>query len=36
LPRGIIGTLQHWWEARRQPEALDPDPRPVGAPAPAE
>jgi urea transport system permease protein len=36
LPRGIVGTLQHWWAARRKPETPDPDPQPVGAPAPAE
>ena len=36
LPRGIIGTFQHWWEARRKPDTPGPDPRPVGAPALAE
>jgi urea transport system permease protein len=36
LPRGIVGTLQHWWEARRKPEKPDPGPQPVGAPALAE
>jgi urea transport system permease protein len=36
LPRGIIGTLQHWWAARRKPENSDSDPQPVGAPALAE
>jgi urea transport system permease protein len=36
LPRGIIGSLQYWWEARRKPETRDPDPQPVGAPALAE
>jgi urea transport system permease protein len=36
LPRGIVGTLQHWWAAGRKPETPDPDPQPVGAPAPAE
>jgi urea transport system permease protein len=36
LPRGIVGTVQHWWAARRKPETPDPDPQPVGAPAPAE
>ncbi len=36
LPRGITGTFQHWWEARRKPETSDPGPQPVGAPALAE
>ncbi len=36
LPRGIVGTVQHWWAARRKPETPDPDPGPLGAPAPAE
>jgi urea transport system permease protein len=36
LPRGIIGTLQHGWEARRKPETPGSDPQPVGAPALAE
>jgi urea transport system permease protein len=36
LPRGIIGTLQHWSVSRRKPETRDPDPQPVGAPALAE
>jgi urea transport system permease protein len=30
LPRGIVGTLQHWWAARRKPDA---GPQPVPAPA---
>jgi urea transport system permease protein len=33
LPRGIIGTLQHWWKARRRLEKSDHGPQPVGAPA---
>jgi urea transport system permease protein len=36
LPRGIIGSLRHWWTVRRKPEAPDPDPQPAGAPALAE
>jgi urea transport system permease protein len=36
LPRGIVGTLQHWWASRRKPETPDPDPQTVGAPAAAE
>jgi urea transport system permease protein len=36
LPRGIIGTVQHWWVSGRKPETRDPDAQPVGAPAPAE
>src|SRR5260370_25984432 len=36
LPRGIVGTSQHLWAYRRQPETPDPDPQPVGAPAAAE
>jgi urea transport system permease protein len=36
LPRGIVGTAQHWWTARRKSETPGPDPQPVGAPAPAE
>ncbi len=36
LPRGIVGTIRHWWANRRKPETPDPDPEPVGAPAPAE
>jgi urea transport system permease protein len=36
LPRGIVGTIQHLWAGRRKPETPDLDPRPVGAPAPAE
>jgi urea transport system permease protein len=34
LPRGIVGTLQHWWAARRKPDMSGPDP--VGEPMPAE
>jgi urea transport system permease protein len=34
LPRGIVGTLQHWWAARRKPDMPSPDP--VGEPMPAE
>jgi urea transport system permease protein len=36
LPRGIVGTLQHWWAERRKPDVPDPDPRSVGEPMPAE
>jgi urea transport system permease protein len=36
LPRGIVGTLQHWRVARRKPQTPDPDPQPAGATAPAE
>jgi urea transport system permease protein len=36
LPRGIVGTVQHWWTARRKPGKPDPDPEPLGAAAPAE
>jgi urea transport system permease protein len=36
LPRGIIGSLHHWWAARRKPETPDPDPQPAAAPALAE
>jgi urea transport system permease protein len=36
LPRGIVGTLQHWWAERRKPDMPDPDPQPVGEPMPAE
>jgi len=36
LPRGIVGTVQHWWANRHKPETPDPDADPVGAPAPAE
>jgi urea transport system permease protein len=35
LPRGIVGTIQHRW-AERRPDKTDPDPQPVGEPAPAE
>jgi urea transport system permease protein len=34
LPRGIVGTLQHWWATRRKPDMPGPDP--VGEPMPAE
>jgi urea transport system permease protein len=34
LPRGIVGTLQHWWTARRKPDMPGSDP--VGQPMPAE
>ena len=34
LPRGIVGTMRHWWELRRKPEMPGPDQ--VGAPLPAE
>jgi urea transport system permease protein len=33
LPRGIVGSLQHWWAARRIAET---GPHPAGEPAPAE
>jgi len=36
LPRGIVGTIQHLWAERRRPDKTDPDPQPVGEPAPAE
>jgi urea transport system permease protein len=36
LPRGIVGTIQHYWAERRKPDSTDPDPRPVGEPMPAE
>jgi urea transport system permease protein len=36
LPRGIVGTIQHLWANRRKPQTPDPDPQPVGQPAPAE
>ncbi len=36
LPRGIVGTVQHAWAARRRPEAADPGPQPGGVPALAE
>src|SRR5215472_5499817 len=36
LPRGIVGTVHHWWVNRHKPETPDPDADPVGAPAPAE
>jgi ABC-type branched-subunit amino acid transport system permease subunit len=36
LPRGIIGTIQHYWNERRKPDAPGPDPQPVGEPMPAE
>jgi urea transport system permease protein len=34
LPRGIVGTLEHWWATRRKPDMPGPDP--VGEPMPAE
>jgi urea transport system permease protein len=34
LPRGIVGTMRHWWELRRKPDRPDPDR--VGEPLPAE
>jgi len=36
LPRGIVGTIIHWWAGRRRPDQPGPDPRPVGEPLPAE
>jgi urea transport system permease protein len=36
LPRGIVGTIQHYWAERRKPDSTDPDPQPVGEPLPAE
>jgi urea transport system permease protein len=36
LPRGIVGTIQYLWSERRKPDMPDPDPQPVGEPAPAE
>jgi urea transport system permease protein len=36
LPRGIVGTIQQLWAERRRPDKTDPDPQPVGEPAPAE
>jgi urea transport system permease protein len=34
LPRGIVGTMQHWWELRRKPDMPGPDQ--VSEPSPAE
>jgi urea transport system permease protein len=36
LPRGIVGTLQHWWAVSRKPDKPDTDARRVGEPMPAE
>jgi urea transport system permease protein len=36
LPRGIIGTLQHWWATSHKPDKPDADPSGVREPAPAE
>ena len=40
MPRGIVGTIHHWWAARRKPETTDqptgPAAPPVGEPMPAE
>ncbi len=36
LPRGIVGTIQHWRADHRKPDKPDPDPQPVGDPLPAE
>ncbi len=36
LPRGIVGTIQHYWAERRKPDSTDPDPQPVGEAMPAE
>jgi urea transport system permease protein len=36
LPRGIVGTVWHWWAARHKPDQSGPDARPVGEPMPAE
>jgi urea transport system permease protein len=36
LPRGIVGTIQHYWAERRKPDLPGPDPQPVGDPMPAE
>jgi urea transport system permease protein len=36
LPRGIIGTIHHYWAERRKPDSTDPDPQPVAEPMPAE
>jgi urea transport system permease protein len=35
LPRGIVGTAQHWWNERRSAEPEQPEPR-VADPRPAE
>src|SRR5271156_278387 len=32
LPRGILGTIQHYWNERRKPDAPGPAPQPVGEP----
>ena len=36
LPRGIVGTIQHWWWQRHGAGTPDPDPEPAVEPAPAE
>jgi urea transport system permease protein len=36
MPRGIVGTVRHWWLGRRKPNTTDPDPQPVSEPLPAE
>jgi urea transport system permease protein len=36
MPRGIVGTIQHYWRERRKPDVPGPDAAPVGEPMPAE
>jgi urea transport system permease protein len=36
LPRGIVGSMQHWWAGRREPGTSDPDAPALGKPMPAE
>ncbi len=36
LPRGIVGTIQHWWWQRHGASTPDPDPESAVEPAPAE
>jgi urea transport system permease protein len=36
LPRGIIGTFEHWWAESRRPDKPDADPRGIREPMPAE
>jgi urea transport system permease protein len=36
LPRGIVGTIQHFWAERRQARNIEGTPAPAPSPAPAE
>jgi urea transport system permease protein len=36
LPRGIVGTMRHWWTLRHKPDMPDPDARSTRDPLPAE